>query len=48
MTILIQLIGEQALPNLLVPAYLKPNRTLLVYTERTKQVKDRISTLIEK
>lgn len=47
MTILIQLIGEQALPNLLVPAYLKPNRTLLVYTERTKQVKDRISTLIE-
>lgn len=47
MKTLIQLIGEQALPNLLVPAYLKPDRTLLVYTERTKQVKDRISALID-
>lgn len=47
MTTLIQLIGEQALPNLLVPAHLKPNQTLLVYTKRTEQVKDRISALIE-
>lgn len=37
MTTLIQLIGEQALPNLLVPAYLDPGQTLLVYTKRTKK-----------
>ncbi len=46
MKVLVQLIGAQPLPNLLPPLYLKPNRTILVYTPRTVEVKRNIESII--
>ena len=46
MMVLIQLIGAQPLPNLLPPMYLKPDKTILVYTSRTEEVKRNIESII--
>ncbi len=46
MRVLIQLIGAQPLPNLLPPLHLKPDMTILVYTSRTKEVKQNIESII--
>jgi len=46
MTTLIQLIGAQPLPNLLPPLHFKPNQTMLIYTQQTDQVRQRIESVI--
>jgi hypothetical protein len=46
MVVLIQLVGDQPLPNLLPPLYLKPDRTILVYTSRTEEVKQNIESVV--
>lgn len=43
---LVSLIGEQPIPNLLPVRSLKPNETLLVYTQRTEAVARRLRKLI--
>lgn len=47
MKVLIQLIGAQPLPNLLPALHLKPDKTILVYTPQTDQVRRRIESVIE-
>jgi hypothetical protein len=46
MKTLIQLIGAQPLPNLLLPLYLRPDQTILVYTPQTDQVRQRIESVV--
>lgn len=46
MSVLIQLIGGQPLPNLLPPLHLKPEKTILVCTPQTGQVKQRLESVI--
>jgi hypothetical protein len=47
MKILISLMGEQIIPNLLPSLYLKPDTTVLVYTDRTEPVMERLLPLLE-
>lgn len=44
--LLVQLVGEQPLPNLIPARYINPKRVLLVHTERTKDVSQRLSQLL--
>lgn len=46
MTVLINLVGEQPVPNLLVTRYEKPEGTVLVSTERTRGVARRLERLL--
>lgn len=47
MTTLISLIGEQPIPNLLPIRYLKPDKSVLVYSDRTAETTNRLIELIE-
>ncbi len=47
MKILISLMGEQIIPNLLPFLYLKPDTTVLIYTDRTEPVMKRLLPLLE-
>jgi electron transfer flavoprotein alpha subunit len=44
--LLISLIGEQPIPNLLPIKYLKPNKTIFVYTTRTEDVARRLRRVL--
>jgi hypothetical protein len=46
MTTLLSLIGEQPMPALLPDCFLRPERTWLVCTERTKPVAQRLKKLL--
>ncbi len=46
MTTMVALVGEQPIPNLLPVRYLKPTALVLVYTERTKNVAQRLQQLL--
>ena len=48
MTLMIALIGEQALPNLLPIRHYQPDAVLLVYTSRTEAVSNRLQALLSK
>jgi Domain of unknown function (DUF1887) len=47
MSTMIALIGEQPLPNLLPVRHYHPQNVLLVYTERTKQVYERLKATLQ-
>lgn len=44
--LLVQLVGEQPLPNLIPARFLKPEHVLLVHTDRTKEVAQRLEQLL--
>lgn len=46
MTTLLSLIGEQPIPNLLVHQHLKPGKDILLYTDRTKPVAERLAKIL--
>ena len=46
MKVLVQLVGGQPLPNFLVPAFIKPNKTILFYTSQTDEVRKRLEAVI--
>lgn len=46
-TIMISLVGEQPIPNLLPILYVKPRHAVLVCTERTKKVSERLSLVLK-
>jgi len=46
MKILLQLVGNQPLPNLLPSLYLKPDQTILIYTPQTDHVRRNIESVI--
>ena len=46
MKVLVQLVGGQPLPNVLVPLDIRPDKTLLVYTSQTDQVRERLEAVI--
>lgn len=46
MKVLVQLVGGQPLSNVLVPLHIKPDKTLLVYTPQTAQVRERLEAVI--
>ena len=46
MTLLLSLVGEQPIPILLVHRALKPQRHLLVFTDKTKRVADQLHNLL--
>lgn len=48
MTVMVSLVGEQPIPNLLVLRDERPDEAVLVFTERTKPVADRLQSLVEK
>jgi len=47
MSVMISLIGEQPIPNLLVLRHEKPEEAVLVFTDRTKPVAERLQKLLE-
>lgn len=47
-TALIHLVGEQPIPNLLVTRHINPGVVVLVHTERTKQVAERLRNMLSK
>lgn len=46
MKILVNLIGEQPIPNLLPIRYFNPDRTILLYTDRTEIIAKRMCSLV--
>lgn len=46
-TIMISLVGEQPIPNLLAVLYARPQHAVLVCTERTKAVSERLRSLLK-
>ena len=48
MTVMVSLIGEQPIPNLLVLRHEKPEKAVLVFTDLTKPVAERLQNLVEK
>ena len=47
MTLMVALIGEQPLPNLLPVRHYHPDNVLLIYTERTRQVYNRLKATLQ-
>lgn len=47
MTTLINLIGEQPIPNLLPVLFLKPDRTIMLFTDTTEKTANRIKKLVD-
>lgn len=48
MTVMISLIGEQPIPNLLVLRHEQPDEAVLVFTDRSRPVAERLQNLVEK
>ena len=47
MTMMVALVGGQALPNLLPARFYRPSSMLLVYTQTTKEKYERLKTALE-
>lgn len=47
-TVMISLVGEQPVPNLLAVLYAQPEHAVLVCTERTKDVSERLRSVLKK
>ncbi len=46
MRVLINLIGQQPIPNLLLPLFIKPDKNILLYTDTTEMVAARVNKLL--
>ena len=46
--IMFSFIGEQPIPNLLPVKYFKPSKVVMIYTELTEEVKDRLKNVLSK
>lgn len=46
-TLMVSLVGEQPVPNLLAVLYVRPERAVLVCTERTKGVSERLRSVLK-
>jgi len=46
MKVLVNLIGEQSIPNILPAMFLKPDKNVILYTAKTKCVANRISNIL--
>jgi len=46
--IMFSFIGEQPIPNLLPVKYFKPSKVVMIYTELTEEVKDRLKNVLNK
>lgn len=47
-TVMISLVGEQPVPNLLAVLHVRPEHVVLVCTERTKGVSERLRSVLKK